>query len=477
MVNSISEGPTHSIASRRTDPWLGRSDGSRFEGSRLRVRITYITAGAGGMYCGSCLRDNALATALSRRGHDVMLLPLYTPTRTDEVNVSQSRVFFGGISVFLEQYVSLFRKTPWLLDRLWESPWLLRAVASRAVQTSPTQLGALTVSVLEGAHGHQRKELDKLVRWLTDQPRPDVIDISNSLLVSIAGPLRAALGCPVNCTMQGEDIFIDGLLEPYRSRAKALIRSHVAHVDSFVAVSDYYAGHMSRYLGIPGAKMRVVPLGVNPDRFVPAPPDSSISTPITVGYLGRIAPEKGIHLLVEAYRNLRARGALTDVRLEFAGYLGAEHVAYWQAIDRDVKAWGLDRHIHYRGELDLDAKIRFLQSLDLFVVPATYDDPKGMSLIEAMACGVPVVAPRRGSYTELLERTGGGVLVAPEDPAELEQVLSDLVGDPGRVQTLGTRARAGIRDRYTTDAMTSAALDVYGRLVGQPNASVPGRHA
>ena len=429
------------------------------------MRITYITAGAGGMYCGSCLRDNALATALSGRGHDVTLLPLYTPTRTDEVNVSQSRVFFGGISMFLEQYVSLFRKTPWLLDRLWESPWLLRAVAGRAVQTSPTQLGALTVSVLEGAHGHQRKELDKLVGWLKDQPRPDVIDISNSMLISIAGPLKEALGCPINCTLQGEDIFMEGLLEPYRSRARELIRSHVTQVDSFVAVSDYYAGHMSRYLGIPGAKMRVVPLGVNPERFVPPPHAPSISTPFTVGYLGRIAPEKGIHLLVQAFRNLRERGELTDARLEFAGYLGGDHLAYWQAIEREVKEWGLGDDIQYRGELDLDAKIRFLQSLHLFAVPATYDDPKGMSLIEAMACGVPVVAPRRGSYTELLERTGGGVLIAPEDPAQLEEVLLRLAGDSAQVQTLGMRASAGIRERYTTDAMTTAALDGYARLV------------
>ena len=105
------------------------------------MKITYITAGAGGMYCGSCIRDNALATALSARGHDVTLLPLYTPTRTDEENVSQQRVFFGGISVYLEQNVSLFRKTPWLLDRLWESPWLLRAVMGRGIETSPKQLG------------------------------------------------------------------------------------------------------------------------------------------------------------------------------------------------------------------------------------------------------------------------------------------------------------------------------------------------
>jgi len=422
------------------------------------------------MYCGSCLRDNALATALSGRGHDVTLLPLYTPTRTDETNVSQPRVFFGGISVYLEQHVSLFRKTPWLIDRLWESSWLLRIVAGRAVGTSPTQLGSLTVSVLKGAHGHQRKELDKLVHWLKDQPRPDVLDISNSMLIAIAGPLKQALGCPINCTLQGEDIFMEGLLEPYRSRAKQLIQSHLSEVDSFVAVSDDYAGRMTRYLGIPGAKMHVVPLGVNPDTFVPAATESSL--PFTLGYLGRIAPEKGLHLLVDAYRNLRERGALAGCRIELAGYLGGEHLSYWQSIEREVKGWGLGSEIHYRGELDLDAKVRFLQSLDLFVVPAIYDDPKGMSLIEAMSCGVPVVAPRRGSYTELLERTGGGVLVAPEDLAELEETLRQLAEDRGRVSDLGQKAAAAVRERYTTGEMTTAALAVYERL-----AAAPGRQA
>lgn len=426
------------------------------------MKITYITAGAGGMYCGSCIRDNALATALTRKGHDVTLLPLYTPTRTDEENVSQQRVFFGGISVYLEQYVSLFRKTPWLLDRLWESPWLLKAVSGRAVGTSPTKLGALTVSVLEGSHGHQRKELDKLVHWLKDQPRPDVLDISNSMLIAIAEPLKQALGCPINCTLQGENIFMDELLEPYRSRAKELIRSHIQHVDSFVAVSDYYAGYMSRYLEIPGAKMRVVPLGVNIDRFQPA--TGKAEGKLTLGYLGRIAPEKGVHLLCNAYRDLRKRGALDNCRLELAGYLGPEHAAYWQSIEREVGTSGLADEINYRGELDLDAKVTFLQSLDLFIVPAVYDDPKGMSLIEAMACGVPVVAPRRGTYTELLERTGGGVLVEPENRDQLESTIEQLSGDLARLAELAQRARAGIQEHYGTDEMAARALAAYERL-------------
>ena len=426
------------------------------------MKITYITAGAGGMYCGSCIRDNSLATALAWRGHDVTLLPLYTPTRTDEQNVSQHRVFFGGISVYLEQYLPLFRKTPWLLDRLWESPWLLRAIAGHGVETRPDQLGALTVSVLEGSHGHQCKEFDKLVHWLCAQPRPDVVDISNSMLIAIAKPLKEALGCPINCTLQGENVFIEGLLEPFRSQVKELISAQLSYVDSFVAVSDYYAGYMSQYLSIQGARMHVVPLGVNVDLFKPTPVRNP--GPFTIGYLGRIAPEKGLHLLCDAYRYLRERGELVGCRVEVAGYLGPEHASYWQSIEQAVNDWGLADEIHYRGELNLDQKVVFIQSLDLFVVPAVYDDPKGMSLIEAMACGVPVVAPRRGSYTELLERTGGGVMVETDDLKDLEETLRRLEGDRELLATLGQRAVEGVREHFHVGEMVTRALDVYERL-------------
>ena len=98
------------------------------------------------------------------------------------------------------------------------------------------------------------------------------------------------------------------------------------------------------------------------------------------------------------------------------------------------------------------------------MVPAEYDDPKGLSLIEAMACGVPVVAPRRGTYTELVERTGGGVLVEPENAAALEQALAALAADPERRAEFGRRAVEGVRARYGTDEMTARALDVYARL-------------
>ena len=428
------------------------------------MRIVSITAGAGGMYCGSCIRDNTLARAIGRLGHEAVMVPLYTPPRTDEPSATRGRrIFFGGVSVFLEQKLGFFRGTPWLVDRLWDSRWLLGLVSRLGMPTRPEELGALTVSMLEGRHGRQRKEFDKLLHWLRREPRPDVIDIAYSLLISLAPELRAALGCPICCTLQGEDIFLDHLVEPYRSRALALVREHARSVDRFIAVSDYYAGHMAQYLGIPGAKIDVVPLGITTDNYRPPEGGDGRDRPFTIGYLGRIAPEKGMHLLADAYHRLRASGRLGESRLELAGWVGPEHQAYLEQILATARERGLEDEVTYRGVLELDDKVAFLRGLDVFAVPATYDDPKGLSLIEAMACGTPVIAARRGTYVELIERTGGGALIPPDDLEALVASLQHLHDDGDARRELGARAAAASREYHAAEVMARRALDVYRR--------------
>ncbi|MGH9315192.1 MAG: glycosyltransferase family 4 protein, partial [Vicinamibacterales bacterium] len=382
------------------------------------MRILALTAGAGPMYCGSCLRDNALAAELVRRGHDVILMPLYTPTRTDEPNVSRSRVFLGGISVYLAQKLPIFRHTPKLLDRLWDAPVVIRAMANRPVQTDPRMLGELTVSMLRGEHGPQRKEVKKLCDWLSGEPPPDLTILPNSLLISLAAPIRRVTGRPVGVTLQGEDLFIAGLGEPWRSDTIDLIRKQMQHVDAVFAVSEQYSRFMTSYLAIPPQKVHVVPLGVNVESLrgrEPVEPTEPKSTR-RVGFFGRIAPEKGLHVLCDAYRRLRERRDLGALTLEAAGYLAPEHQKYLRDIEEKIRGWGLASEFHYRGELDRAAKGAFLRGLDVFSLPATYDEPKGLSVMEAMACGVPVVQPRRGAFVEILQKTGGGLLVPPDDP-------------------------------------------------------------
>jgi len=426
------------------------------------MKILYITAGAAGMYCGSCLRDNALAAELIAQGHDVALVPIYTPILTDETDVSQHRVFFGGISVYLQQHMSFFRKTPWLLDKLWDSTFALKMASRRSIPVNPRLLGELTVSMLEGEDGHQSKELLKLIHWLRSEPTPDVINIPNSLLISLARPLKEALGRPVCCTLQGEDLFLSGLEDSYRDRALELIRANIEFVDGFIAVSNYYADFMSHHLGIPEEKIHVVPLGINFEGFKPI--ERPASDVFKVGFFARVAPEKGLHVLCEAYRRMRSRAGSPKARLEVAGYLAPEHKPYLKAIEQQMREWGYGDEFHYRGALDRQEKIEFLQGLDVLSVPATYDEPKGISLLEAMACGVPVVQPRRGSFTEMIEKTRGGLLVEPDAADGLADGLLSIWKDRPLAEELGRNGFEGVRRHYGVARMADRALEVYDSL-------------
>src|SRR5436190_2219432 len=325
------------------------------------MKILYLTGGAGEMYCGSCLRDNTLATELLARGHDVILLPIYTPTRTDEPNVSNDKVFFGGISVYLEQYVPLFRKTPRWLDSLWDSKLMLDLASKRSISTSPKMPGELPVSMLKREEGFQRKEIAKMLDWLKSESPPDVVSLPYTLLISLAKPIKEVLGRPVCCTLQGEDLFLEGLSEPYRSEALVLIRANIQHVDAFLAVSEYYAEFMAGYLEIPPEKIHVVPLGINLEGY--GKRARRDSAPFTVGFFARVAPEKGLHILVEAYKLLRRD--VPAARLEAAGYLAPEHEQYLRDCQHSLSGGGLSEEFHYRGVLNREQKIEFLQTLDV----------------------------------------------------------------------------------------------------------------
>jgi glycosyltransferase involved in cell wall biosynthesis len=413
------------------------------------------------MYCGSCLRDNAMAAELMARGHDVVLLPVYTPTRTDEPNVSQQKVFFGGISVYLEQFVPFFRASPRWLDSLWDSGFMIGLASRRSVSTNPKMLGELTVSMLKGENGFQRKEVEKLVDWVKHEPAPDIVSLPYSLLIGLAKPLKEAMGRPICCTLQGEDLFLEGLEEPYRSEALALIRANVAHVDAFLAVSEYYAEFMADYLGINPEKIHVVPLGINMQGYEKrARSTSDAKRPFTVGYFARIAPEKGFRVLVEAYKRMRQNG-LPPARLEVAGYLPPEHKGYLRECEQRLKDAGLADEYNYGGVLDREEKIEFLRKLDVLSVPATYAEPKGMFLLEAMACGVPVVQPMRGAFPELIQQTKGGLLVEAGNPESLAAGILKLHRDPKLAEELGQNGFENVRRYYNVASMAERALEVY----------------
>ncbi|MCE9530792.1 MAG: glycosyltransferase family 4 protein [Planctomycetes bacterium] len=426
------------------------------------MRIAYITSGAAGMFCGSCMKDNTLVSALIKQGHDALLIPTYTPIRTDEDDVSGQRVFYGGINVYLEQKSWLFRHTPWILDRILNFPRLLRWVSRFAVRTQAQQLGALTVSMLRGHDGKQRKEIAKLLSFLKSEAKPDVIILSNLLISGLVPDVKAALGCPVLGTLQGDDIFLDALPAKDRERCIELIGENTRQIDACIATSGYYADFMARYLKLPREKIHVVPPGINMKGHG-GPREFRNKPPYTIGYFARICPEKGFQHFAEALRIFQQMPGTPPFRAKVSGWLGENNRKFFEGEMAKIRTAGCE--IEHVPPPDHAGKIAFLRSLDVLSVPTVYREPKGIYLLEAWANGTPVVQPRHGSFPELIEATGGGLLVEPNDPRALAEGWRRLFDDPALRRDCVANGSAVVEARFTAEQMAFATIDILKRYV------------
>ncbi|MBI3834034.1 MAG: glycosyltransferase family 4 protein [Planctomycetes bacterium] len=325
------------------------------------MRVVSLAAGAGGMICGSCMRDNRLAVTLRSMGRDIVLLPLYTPIRTDEENASLREVRFGGINVYLEQIG--IRRLPEWIARMLDAPALLRHVMRFSSNVRANSLGKLTVSILAGPEGAQRREIDRLIATLREIG-PNLISLPNLMLLGAAGSLKRELGVPVVCTLSGEDIFLDQLSEPYRAQAFELIRQCANHVDAFISVTNYFADHAARHFSLPRERIHVVPMGIRVGDFggdagmrakTSGGANESSTSEFTVGYLARISPEKGLANLCDAMIDLHR--ADKPIRVIAAGYLAKSDRAYLKAIQKKVERNGLEKSFRYLGEVTREQKI------------------------------------------------------------------------------------------------------------------------
>ena len=423
------------------------------------MRIASITAGAAGMFCGSCLRDNALVAALGKLGHDALLIPTYTPIRTDETDVSQKRIFFGGINVYLEQRFWLFRHTPRYFDRLFNFRWLLRWVSRYAARTKYSELGQLTISMLQGTHGKQRKEVAALSDWLATEIRPDVVILTNALLSGVIPELEHRIGVPVFVTLQGDDIFLDALPAADRAKCVDLIRQNCVNAAGFIATSGYYADHMAAYLGIARERIHVVYPGIN---LAGHGGTRAVRTdgPLTIGYFARICPEKGFHNLVDAFVRLRQLPGAPAARLRASGWLGENARPFFNEQVAELEVAGLAKDFEYVNSPTHADKVRFLQSIDVLSVPTTYREPKGLYVLEAWANGLPVVQPRHGTFPELIESSGGGLLVEPGDPIALAEGLRRVLEDHALRDQIGRAGETAVRERFTAGAMARGVVSV-----------------
>ena len=431
------------------------------------MRIVQLTPGTGSFYCGTCLRDNALVVELRRQGHEALLAPLYLPMMLDEDHASpDSPLFYGGVNVYLQQKSALFRKTPRSVDRLLDAAPVLKLAARQAEMTQAADVGDLMVSTLRGETGRQAKELDRLVEWLADEIQPEVVCLSNALLVGLARQIKAATGAAVVCTLQGEDSYLDAMTEPSRQQSWEALIERCADVDAFLAVSHYYADEMGRRAQLPAERVHVVYNGISLEGYGPAP---SPPDPPAIGYLARMCPAKGLHTLVEAYIQLRHRDRVQKLQLRVAGSCTRADEAFVAQLQQRLEEAGLLADAEFRKNVDRDEKITFLQSLSALSVPATYGESFGLYVIEALAAGVPVVQPRSGAFPELIEATGGGLLCEPDDASDLAQKLETLLLDPDRSRAMGAAGRQAVQQRFSVEQMAREAALVFEAAGRQQN--------
>lgn len=426
------------------------------------MHVAIVTAGGAGMFCGSCLHDNAWARGLREAGVDVTLLPMYTPIRVDDEDLTSTRVFYGGINLYLDVHVPGWRYLPKWMTRWADRPSLINWATKFGVSNDAAELGQMTVATLQGPKGPQAREADELVQFLARDLKPDVIIFSNIMLASAIEPLKAAFSGPVLCSLQGDDIFLEGLHEPWKSQVFDLLRPIVAAMDGFLFHSRFYAEFMGQYLGVPAEKRHELPLAIDVrgHHGVPRPR----SSPCTIGYFARLAPEKGLRELVQAAVLLNRKRQ--DFRIVAGGYAPPQFQPYQEQVRQLAEPLGL--RFEYLGSPDtLEEKTALFQQFDVLSVPAPYREPKGLYILEAWANGVPVVQPAHGHFPEMVEELGGGICVRPGDAQSLADGLDRLLDDEALRMSLAQQGWQGVRDRHDLPALAARSRDLLDQLIAR----------
>ncbi|MHC4244820.1 MAG: glycosyltransferase family 4 protein [Planctomycetota bacterium] len=428
------------------------------------MNIVHITPSAGdSFYCENCLRDAALIKAMMKAGHDVLSVPLYLPLSAEvSDSIVNAPIFFGGINVYLQQKSSFFQKTPRWFDKLLDSPKLLRWVGRKAGMTSARDLGETTTSMLRGEQGRQIKELDRLVEWLDAQDtKPDVVCLSNIMLVGFARRFKQRLGVPIVCLLQDEDGFLDGLPLPYSDQAWGIIADRASDIDAFIAVSKYYADVMQQRLEIASEKMCVVYMGISLDGYELRQTEPEIPT---IGYLSRMCPDKGLDTLVEAFIRLKNNDKLNNARLRITGGKRTDDEKFLNQNRERLASCELLDDVEFLSDFDSITKSAFLRTLSVLSVPESQPVAYGLYVLEALAAGVPVVEPSNGVFPELLEITGGGVLFEPNNVAALAAAIEKILLEPDCARKMGKHGRDVVFEKFNIEQTAEEIVRIYGEI-------------
>jgi len=435
------------------------------------MNILQIIPGSGGsFYCGNCLRDDKFHLAMKKQGHQVTKLPMYLPLFSDEHDLNEIPVFYGAISIYLKQLYPVFRHAPAWVDRLLNSGPMLKLAARMAGSTNAKGLEEMTVSMLMGEEGKQKEELNRMVRWMSEYLNPDVIHLSNALLLGLAPKLKQAFPKSILiCSLQDEDVWVDAMKDSFRNKIWALMSTKAEYVDAFVAVSDFYASVSLEKMNISKEKLFTNHLGIDPEEYKYIAVDQKERN---IGYISRMCEANGFDIMVEAFIQLKKDPAFDDVKLILTGGSTGEDKALIKQVRQKLKQADLTEQVVFHDDFDGEGRHTFFSKVRLISVPVRNGEAFGLYLLESMASGVPVVQPSLGAFPEIVEKSGGGVIYENNSPEALALTLKDLLIEDDQLQELSANARKGVEKEFNIYAQADKLIGIYSQFLENNKLSV-----
>lgn len=426
------------------------------------MNIIQIIPGSGGsFYCGNCLRDSKYVDALRNLGHQVVKIPMYLPLFSDEQDINDIPIFYGAISTYLKQVYPIFRHAPKWVDKLLNSKPMMKMAASMAGSTRAKGLEDMTISMLLGEKGAQKEELDKMVDWIVEHCQPDVIHISNALLLGLAKRLKEKTGVPVLCSLQDEDVWVDAMQPQFQQKIWDLMHERSEDIDALVAVSDYFAQTMKKRIHISDKKLHTFYLGVDVEDYTYIPVREK---PRNVGYLSRMCHKDGFDIVVDAFIDLKKKDGFNDVKLIATGGLTGDDKKFLKEQKQKIKDAGLGADFEIIEEFEGESRHEFFKKVSMVSVPVRIGEAFGMYMLESMASGVPVVQPALGAFPEITELSGGGVTYEPNTPKKLSEAWATLLNDPDKLALLSEAGYRGTNEKFNIHKHAAEIVGLYERL-------------
>ncbi len=432
------------------------------------MKIVYLITGSGGsFYCGNCYRDMIYLRAIRKvPGIKASAIPLYLPPEEAVVESGMDKnVFFGAISMYLREKVPFMKNMPVFLDKIFDSAPMLRMAAKRAGTTRTEGLEDMTLNMIKGENAFPEKELQRLVDYLCKDGKPDIIHLSNALIIGLARQLKRKMKVKIVCSLLNEDDWIDEMAEPFQSNAWRLIAREALNVDAFLTPSQYYKEFFLSKTGITDFGFNVVPLGLDPDQELLNVVKNG-NWP-AIGYFCRINSQNGFDKIVDAFIRLKSEDTLPGLSLHVTGGFTGDDKPFIAEQNRKIKAAGLKSFVRLYPEFQGDSKQQFFSNINVMSVPVRKHDGYGLYLLEANAAGVPVVQPATGAFPEIIARTGGGITYSPDDIGALSDSLVKVLKDKELMHKLGSEGKEKVLKNLSLDKMSQELSRVYQEVMSK----------